>query len=1182
LIDTQYSNAGGPCPSANLMFDVMSTASLAAQSSLGALAFGLVAGNENVALQWKKFDNNPLLEVDFSFPPNQATNLRISNEVRCAGTPVTPDAQPTVYSTATDNNSPPLQLRLGHEVWNGTHTTMVVNTPAPIPDVITSGATGQWRVPTALANGSYDLRTATQNIYPGVPSRDRWAPWSTWYPFAVDAIRPATAPTVGFAEDYPRGYWGAPSGAPGMIPVSTPDTDIAGYAYTFTGSGTETVPASTDCAYYRTFGTSGGWLPDTIAPVEWIPIPAGLTSGYHTVHVKTFDDAHNMSAESTAYTFYVAPNTGLSTQKLEAENLPRSQPAGQSITIAPQANCCNVSWSGGSQLSFNATTIGQSATLTFTVATAADYQLALAITKATNYGIASFQLDGTTIGGSFDGYATSVYNTHLPLGTRRLTAGTHTLTITTTGTNPASVLTRYVIGIDYLTLTQTTRYQAERLTAHQPDGQNVPLTRETTGPGPFSEKEQLKFAATNTGQSFDLDFPVPLEADYALGAALSTWDRYGKLRIEVDDVTLLKTDTTPWDGCTTGNGRVVYQPLGGAHLTAGIHTLTITVIDKNPASSGYHAGIDYLTAVPVNNVTTASFTAAMNNDGIGSDGTAAELDLSGASLSTQTLAAAGYAPGSASMIGGATFTMPAPRADGTDNVIAIGQKIPLPVSQQVKATGVGFLVTGTCGRAPVSTGKLTFTDGTTKDVRFPEVPDWITSFGPDVLKLPYRNEGTTSVPSKKPTLFAIFVPSDPTRVLQSVTLPNYGSSLLPGNCTGPTAHVLAMAPRPVAPGWLGAWTAYARGTEAPGIIGNLANQTLRTVVSPTITGASVRIRLSNTRSPAPVTFDAVSIAPQSGTGAATVGPPTALRFGGSSQVTIPGGAEVYSDPVPMPATSGGSGKLLVSIHLPVAVTVAPKHRTFNEPTFIADGNATGDTTGTPFTTRTGHYWYLSGIEVSTSDPQAGTVAVLGDNLAVRANPSDGPTWVDQLPAKLAAGGIPLPGGLVNASSYNWEGPDNLIDELDRTVLNQPNLRTVIVSLGYENLSSGTGSEDVKADLIELIHSTSATGLRNYRRADGTPIHVILMTIPPLTIDDPHPAQDAERQHLNADIRTNYLDYGAHEIIDIAAPLEDPADPSLPRPEYFDRTEWNYLPTYFDTVAQTVANEATRFPPGAQL
>lgn len=131
---------------------------------------------------------------------------------------------------------------------------------------------------------------------------------------------------------------------------------------------------------------------------------------------------------------------------------------------------------------------------------------------------------------------------------------------------------------------------------------------------------------------------------------------------------------------------------------------------------------------------------------------------------------------------------------------------------------------------------------------------------------------------------------------------------------------------------------------------------------------------------------------------------------------------------------------------------------------------------------------------------------------------------------------------------------------------------MIVALGSEDLYSGGDAEYVKDGLRRLISDTSPTGIKNYRRPDGTPVRVILVTVPPLAIDDPHPEQEAERQALNNDLLDNYTQYGADGVIDISA-LEDPADPSLPRPEYFDRTTWDYLPAYFEKLSQLVTAQA---------
>jgi hypothetical protein len=1195
-LDTKFSNAGGPCPAGNLIFNVVAGAQHATESSWPSLFLALAANNENERLQWKKFDNNPLLEVDFSFPPNNATGLHVSNEVRCDGTVITSDAHPTLYGTATDNNDPPLQPALWYDVRKADGSQQATGGGGVR---INSGTEGRWTEPDTLSDGNWKYSIYVDNN-PGSPQNLHHPAnggFSDFYPFTVDAT-PPRAPGIGGEENYPRGYWGAPNGAASAISVSSND-DAVGITYTFTGAGTERVPVTTDCNYNRTFGTSGGWIPSsTWSATNWIPIPTDLSVGYHTLSARAFDKAHNLSSEES-YTFYVSPNYGRSGQRFEAENLPRSQPAGQNIGLGPQSDCCNVNWSGGSQLWFGGNAPDQSFTVSINAALDADYQIGVGLTGANDYGKISFRIDGQLFGypykqpnvSSFDNYHPTVMNGYQLLGILSLTHGPHNLTITTTGTNSLSVGNRYQVGLDYITLTPAIRYEAEsslQITPTQPAGQNVFLgadTVVTTGaagsPAPsLSQGWQLGFAATAANQSFDMNFQTSLEADYALGIALARWNRFGKLRISIDDIPLLHTDTTPWDGYSL-IGDANFLPLGGAHLAVGQHKITIKVVGKNPDSTGYYVGVDYLTMVPINNVTAANFTAAMNNNGIASDGVTAELDLNYASLSSQTLAAAGYAPGATATINGATFSIPAPRADGSDNVIAASQTIPLPANQQVKATAVGLLVTNTCGDVPSAIGSVTYTNNTISDSRFPAVKDWVT--GPTefaAVTLPYRNEKGAVVPGNKPKIFAIFAPVDPTRTLKSVTLPSYGSSLLPGSCS-PSLHVLAIAPRPLASGWIGAWTATADTATTPAGGNNFANQTLRTVVRPAATGLSARIRVSNTLAPTPVTIDAASLAAQAGTGAATLGAPTSLTFGGQAQVTIPAGAEIYSDPVTFPTTTGGSGNLIVSLHLPNAVSTAPRQGTLHQPTFLATGNTTNDSTGSPFTTRTPNFWYLSGVEVTSANAQQGTVAVLGDTRSATAVPADGPTWVDALPAKLAAGGVPIPGSLINASSQDTRPLTQAINTVDRTVLNQPNLRTVIVALGRNDLQAGATSATIRQDLTTLIHSTSPTGIRNTRRADGTRVHVILTTVAPLDLDETNPIEQQRRQ-LNADILTNFQDYGADEAVDIATAVQDPAHANKTRPSYFDTSTSAPNAAYYDAVAQTIANEATGFPPGAQL
>ncbi|MTD59683.1 LamG-like jellyroll fold domain-containing protein, partial [Amycolatopsis pithecellobii] len=196
------------------------------------------------------------------------------------------------------------------------------------------------------------------------------------------------------------------------------------------------------------------------------------------------------------------------------------------------------------------------------------------------------------------------------------------------------------------------------------------------------------------------------------------------------------------------------------------------------------------------------------------------------------------------------------------------------------------------------------------------------------------------------------------------------------------------------------------------------------------------IRLSNTAaglaSPpqstaSTTTIDAATLAAQAGTtgtGAATLTNPAALTFGGTSSVTLPAGGEILSDPITFPTTSGGSGNLVVSLHLPSAVTRAPVHTAPVTPTYLATGNNTADTSGSPYTTTLPGDYYLTAVDVTTTDPTTGTIAILGDQTsaagASSAGRSDQQTWVDHLPDALAGN---LPGSVVNVSRAGQPADD---------------------------------------------------------------------------------------------------------------------------------------------------------------
>ncbi|HWF81819.1 MAG TPA: LamG-like jellyroll fold domain-containing protein, partial [Streptosporangiaceae bacterium] len=650
----------------------------------------------------------------------------------------------------------------------------------------------------------------------------------------------------------------------------------------------------------------------------------------------------------------------------------------------------------------------------------------------------------------WDGYSLVVRNSYLDLGTQLLTAGTHTLTFTMTGQNASSG--GFKAGINYLTLSPTSRYEGESLTAGTPSAGTL-STQVETGP-PWSDTGQLWLTNSVLGAHFTVSFTAPVESDYALGVHLTTGHDYGSVRFDLDpqaaDLNLDNTATSPLDAYSPVTSAT-YVFLGGVHLTAGTHVLQLTVTGTDPASDGnhYNAGIDFLEAAPISGASDSSFTAAMNNLGIASDGAASfagGFDLTGAggkNLSLQAMQAAGINPGSATgsgatfSMGGATFTMPQLRtSSGTviaDNVIPDGQTIPLPA---VKATDVALLAATTCGWHPGSPGSpamkatLNYGNGGASQPLVTSVPDWARPHGTAAVTLSHVDVGTTASSSTQPQLYEVVLPANPGLTLSSITLPVLPVNLLPNtqSCTtsANVLHILAIGTRPVAGGqgpagsaWTGAYAGPMDSAISPAG-GSIGDITLREVIATATAGSGqARIELSNAHGMTPVTFDAATIGAES-SGTATLATPVALTFGGSASVTLPAGADVYSDPVAKPAVSGGTGKLVISLHIPAtsSETLVPLHETPNSTTFYATGNQTANSDGTPFTNANSllALYYVSRIDVSDATPTDGTVAVLGDQSAAQAPPFTFGNWANDLPASLQATGVALPGSVADVAS----------------------------------------------------------------------------------------------------------------------------------------------------------------------
>jgi hypothetical protein len=109
----------------------------------------------------------------------------------------------------------------------------------------------------------------------------------------------------------------------------------------------------------------------------------------------------------------------------------------------------------------------------------------------------------------------------------------------------------------------------------------------------WSGNQQLLFGSTAPNNSITLQFQVPAAGTYAVAALETQASDFGIHTLAVDG-TQVGSAVDAYSSTVT-TAQVSY---GQVTLSAGQHTLTLTVTDKNSASSNYRGGWDYFTLTP--------------------------------------------------------------------------------------------------------------------------------------------------------------------------------------------------------------------------------------------------------------------------------------------------------------------------------------------------------------------------------------------------------------------------------------------------------------------------------------------------------------------------------------------------------------------------------------------------------
>jgi hypothetical protein len=662
------------------------------------------------------------------------------------------------------------------------------------------------------------------------------------------------------------------------------------------------------------------------------------------------------------------------------------------------------------------------------------------------------------------------------------------------------------------------------------------------------------------GDSATLSFPVPSTGVWDIGIDLTKSFNYGTFRITLNANATTGTPAVTLLSSFDGYSSAVttqYEDLGvprdssgnAVTLPKGIYSITLTLTGENASSTGYQAGFDVLRLAPMAaTCAITSISGCYNNTAISpsSDLSSANADGYGNSLDADLLSNAGWTSGAAITVNGAPMTLPAYGDNKADNMVAGGQTVTIPSSGYANTgNAIEFLAFSTDGGISNASGTITYASpcvgkSTTQGYTLSTVPDWTS--GPAsaaATSFPGRNTLAGADNTTSPTrVYAISVPlacdTDP---VASITLPAVSNGVQPAWIA---LHILALGIRPSSytdTTYSQNWTASFAAKE-DSHDGSLAQTTVRMPAVVSVGGTSLRIHLSNVLDTAPVTFNHVTVAAQS-SGAVPVATPVNVTFnGGHASVTIPAGGDVTSDPVTF--TTSQQETLLVSVWTSATIpdTVGHADAKATSWTTSSTTDEAADTTGTPFTATTDDFLHwLTGIDVTSANNTNGTVGFYGDQTINSDTSGDAPNrFIDYVTSDLSSanGGI-VPYGVLNLGENSWTATNNLIpvlstsanqssvaDPIDRDILDQANIRTVLISTGTADIindvqnnsdSAATAESDVKGKLSALVRQIKGYYADTMGNNGAQQITVYVATIPPSSSFNA--TEETVRENVNA-------------------------------------------------------------------
>ncbi|MET9607328.1 GDSL-type esterase/lipase family protein [Streptomyces sp. NPDC006512] len=317
------------------------------------------------------------------------------------------------------------------------------------------------------------------------------------------------------------------------------------------------------------------------------------------------------------------------------------------------------------------------------------------------------------------------------------------------------------------------------------------------------------------------------------------------------------------------------------------------------------------------------------------------------------------------------------------------------------------------------------------------------------------------------------------------------------------------------------------------------DQTLRQILHLDGGGEALRILFSNEYGKKPLIIEAARLAISTSGSAIDPTTDTALRFGGATEVAIPAGERLLSDPIALAVPAGTD--LALTLYLPEETGLATYSHTPSQNAYVLPGNALSADFAQA-EEADGRY-YVTGVDVLAPEGTAVAVA-FGDSWFEGVGTSTGTNqrFPNQLNRRLGKGWVVNQGIGGNRLLTDEVGLRGLA-RLERDVLQVPGATHVLFHFGLNDLGLPGMTGEPPASAPDLIAGFTELA----ERARSARLATIGMTMGPYAgtiypgIDTPEGRE--LRREVNAWIRTSTA---FDSVADIAAAVQDPDAPDFIR------------------------------------